>query len=296
MTGNCVKPPIFEYVAAESIDQAVGLLAAGAGAAKVLAGGQSLTPMLNFRLLDPELLIDVSRIPALAEISERDGFLSVGACARHRDILDSELVARRFPIIPAAIRHVAHMAIRNRGTIGGSIAHADPAAEAPLLAVLLDAELEIAGPAGRRLSPAAAFFLGPLFTDLAEDELLVAIRFPYASAGAGWGFHETARRAGDFALAGAGAALDVRDGAIASVRLAVMGVDDTPRRLQAAEELLVGAAWDASARAAVLDAVRAGIAPTNDLQASADYRRHLAGVMAGRALDDAWSRATGSAG
>ncbi len=286
-----MKPPAFDYAAPETIAEAVQLLAAHPGEAKLIAGGQSLMPMLNFRLLDPALLVDISRARGLDDIKTNANGVMVGAGVRHHALMRSNDVAQRLPIIAHTMQYVAHMAIRNRGTIGGSLAHGDPAAELPLLAVLLDADLHITGPAGDRTARAADFFLAPLTTDLGEDEILTAVAFANQPTDGGWGFEEIARRSGDFALAGAGAVLTIQHGVIADVRLAMMGVDETPRRLPGVEAMLLGRAWDANARATVTRQVRELINPMSDLQASADYRRHLAGVVAGRALDTAWNRA-----
>lgn len=283
-----MKPPPFDYVAAQSIEDAVERLAAADGAAKVLAGGQSLMPMLNFRLLAPDLLVDIGRIESLRVIEAAPGGVLIGAGARHREIAENPLLRDRFPILREAMAHVAHMAIRNRGTVGGSLAHADPAAEWPMLAVLLDAVLTVVGPKGAREIAAADFFEAPLTTALEEDELLTAIFLPELPQGAGMGFVETARRAGDFALAGAGALLAVEDGVIAGARLAMLGVHDMPLRAEAAETTLVGKLYDDAARDLAAEAAAAAVSPMDDLHASADFRRHLAGVMAARALDQAW--------
>lgn len=269
------------------------MLARHEGAAKLIAGGQSLMPMLNFRLLAPDVLVDISRLPGLEHIAVHATGLEIGAGVRHCNLMTSPVVVARFPVLAYAMSHVAHRAIRNRGTIGGSLAHGDAAAELPFLMALLGAELAIISPKGERRIAAASFFLAPLTTDLADDEMIVAVHVPYLPDGAGWGFHEVARRSGDFALAGAAAILTMRGDVIAEARLAVLGVDETSRRLPAIEALLIGQAWDESARAAVIQQTRADVHPTSDLQASADYRRHLAGVMAARALDDAWRRAQG---
>jgi len=277
-----VKPPAFNYVRAESVEHAVSLLAAGDGDAKLIAGGQSLMPMLNFRLLAPEILIDISRLDDLRQIGETDGGVTIGAGVRHCQLLESALIADRFPVIPAAMTHVAHLAIRNRGTIGGSICHADPAAELPMLMLLLNAAISAAGPNGTRAIPAQDFFEFSLTTCLEEDEMVTAIHLPSLPGGAGWGFTEVARRHGDFALAGAAAIIAGSD-----VRLAVMGVHETPLRVPEAEEIIAGegAIDDAIA------AIRAAIEPNDDLQASADYRRHLVGVLAGRVIRQAMERA-----
>ena len=290
-----MKPPEFEYVLADSVDAAVAALAAADGDAKVLAGGQSLVPMLNFRLLRPAILVDINRIPGLAFIEEGEAEIRVGALTRHHQLETSPVIAKHFPVLSDAMTHVAHLAIRNRGTIGGSLSHADPAAELPMLALLLDATLTIASPSGRRTVAAKDFFLGALSADLAPDELVTEIVFPRLPAGSGWGFEEVARRHGDFALAAVAATVTVSDGTIAQARIAMTGVDETPKRAGEAEAMLTGRTLDAALLDDVIDAVRGGVTPNTDLHASTDYRRHLVGVLAGRAVSAAWRRAGGSA-
>ena len=292
-----MKPPPFDYARAESVDEAVALLARHDGGAKLLAGGQSLVPMLNFRLVHPSLLVDVNRIPGLAAIEEGDGALRIGALARHRQLEVSAAVARRFPVLRAAVRHVAHLAIRNRGTLGGSLAHADPAAELPMMALLLDATMEVSGPAGPRRIAAGEFFRSALATALGDAEMLVRIELPFLPAATGWGFEEVARRAGDFALAAAAATLTPgADGNVAEARIAVMGAHDTPLRVPAAEALLAGEPPDGEAVRAAARAARDAVEPYDDLHASADLRRHLVEVLARRALEAAARRAREGAG
>ena len=283
-----MKPPPFDHARAESVEEAVSLLARREGGAKLLAGGQSLVPMLNFRLVHPSLLVDVNCIPGLAGIEEGDGALRIGALARHRQLEVSAAVAERFPVLRAAVRHVAHLAVRNRGTLGGSLAHADPAAELPMMALLLDATIEIAGPAGTRRLAASEFFRSALATDLGEAEMLTRVELPFLPPGTGWGFEEVARRAGDFALAAAAATLTLgADGKVAEARLAVMGAHDTPLRIAAAEALLSGETLDRDAMEAAAQAAREAVEPYDDLHASAGFRRHLVVVLARRALESA---------
>ncbi len=293
--GDRMKPPPFEYAAAAAVEEAVGLLAEHDGDAKIIAGGQSLVPMLNFRLLGPALLIDINRIAGLGAIEDTGGGLRSGALARHRVLETSRLVARRFPVLGAAIAQDAHLAIRNRGTIGGSLAHADPAAELPAMAVLLDARIEAEGPSGARSIAAGDFFVGPLSTALAEAELVTAIEFPALPPGTGWGFEEFARRSGDFAIAGAAATVTLAGGQVAEARIALMGLGDTPIRAGEAEAMLRNQRFDPDLVAAAAGAAREAVEPTDDLHASADFRRHLAGVLTGRAVAAAWRRAPGDA-
>jgi CO/xanthine dehydrogenase FAD-binding subunit len=281
-----MKPATFDYIRATSVDEAVAALAAN-GEAKLLAGGQSLVPMLNFRLIDAPLFVDINGIESLSGIEETaDGGLRIGALTRHYALETSGAVHQRFPVLHEAMKHVAHLAIRNRGTIGGSLSHADPAAELPALSVLLDATIVTASPTGGRKIAARDFFVAPLTTVLAPDEIVIAVDLPGLPEGAGWGFEEFAQRRGDFAVAGA-AAIIVRDGdAVTEARIALMGVHDTPLRAIAAEQALIAGGIDAAAAAAQREAE-----PTNDLHGSAEYRRHLVGVLTRRALAAAFERA-----
>jgi len=289
-----MKPPPFEYLRPQTLDDAVRALQAAAGEAKIIAGGQSLIPMLNFRLLNPGILIDISRIAGLDYVRPgADGGLDIGALTRHHTLETSDEVKLRFPVLHAAMQHVAHLAIRNRGTIGGSITHADPAAELPLMMVLLDAQIRAVSPRGERTLEAQDFFVGALTSAVDEDEIVTGISLPPLPRGAGWAFEEVARRSGDFALAAVGVVLHVEAGKIAEARLGVMGVGDTPLRMFEAETILFGQACDETTIDEAVDSVRATVEPATDLHASADYRRHLVGVLARRALKDAWRRATG---
>jgi carbon-monoxide dehydrogenase medium subunit len=290
-----MKPPVFDYVAATSVEAAIAALTASGGDGKILAGGQSLMPMLNFRLLRPAVLVDINGIADLAFIEETPDSVHVGALTRHYTIETSPVIARNFPVVAQAMTHVAHLAIRNRGTIGGSLSHADPAAELPMLALLLDAELHIASAAGQRAVAARDFFRDALTVDLGGAEILTEIVLPKLPPRTGWGFEEVARRHGDFALAAVAATLTVSNGKISGARIALTGVGPVPLRAAAAEALLIGRALDAALTAQTIDAVRAAIEPETDLHASSDYRRHLAGVLTGRALAAAWRRANADA-
>ena len=276
-----MKPPAFEYLAPRTLEQAVAALADGE--AKVIAGGQSLVPMLNFRLLAPSVLVDITRIPDLDFVVEDGGGgLRIGALTRHHTLETSDLVRERFPVLHAAMAHVAHLAIRNRGTIGGSLCHGDPAAELPGLALLLNAQLKTT----QRIIPAVEFFESALSTVLADDEILTEIHLPALPPRTGWGFEEFARRSGDFALTAVGATVSLSDGQVAEARIVVIGAHDTPLRLSAAEALLTDYSSIAAAAAA-----QEQVSPNDDLHGSADYRRHLVGVLTRRALTAAWRRA-----
>jgi CO/xanthine dehydrogenase FAD-binding subunit len=249
--------------------------------------------MLNFRLLRPSILIDINRIPGLGAIAEEENVIRVGALVRHHQLETSPVIARHLPVLSQAMTHVAHLAIRNRGTIGGSLSHADPAAELPMMALLLDAGLDVTSATGRRTVAARDFFLGALTVDLAADELVTEIVFPKLPPRTGWGFQEVARRGGDFALAAAAATLTVTAGQVTGARVAVIGAGETARRAAETEALLIGRALEPVLLDAATKAARAGIEPNTDLQASADYRRHLVGVLVGRVLTAAWRRARG---
>jgi CO/xanthine dehydrogenase FAD-binding subunit len=290
-----MKPPAFDYIAADSIAMAVAALAAAGDDAKIIAGGQSLVPMLNFRMLRPSILVDINRIAGLDVIEETSGAIRIGALTRHYQLETSPLIARHLPVLSCAMTHVAHLAIRNRGTIGGSLAHGDPAAELPMMALLLDAELRVASASGERKVAARDFFLGALTVDLAPGEILTGIVLPKLPPRTGWGFEEVARRHGDFALAAVAATLTVSGGAIEQARIALTGVGPTALRATEAEGLLIGHALEPDLTHRVIEAVRATIEPETDLHASSDYRRHLAGVLTGRAFAAALRRANESA-
>jgi aerobic carbon-monoxide dehydrogenase medium subunit len=286
-----VKPPKFDYHAPRTVDEAVALLARYGGDAKPLAGGQSLVPLLNFRLARPAALIDLNRIAALAGIRETDGQVAFGAMTRQRAVEFSPVVARRLPLLAEATRWVGHLPIRSRGTIGGSIAHADPSAEYPAVLTALGGTVVARGPKGERVLTSAELFETYLTTTLGPDEMLTEVRLPAMPAGAGWAFEEFARRHGDFAIVGIAAAL-WRDGGRWTARLATAGAGPVPVRLRGAEEIIArdgvgdGAVAAAAARAAEL------VQPDGDIHASADYRRNLTRVLTARALKKAIGRAT----
>ena len=279
-----MKPAKFDYHAPTSLDEAVALLQRYGGDAKILAGGQSLMPLLNFRLSRPAALVDLNRIASLAYIREENGQVRLGAMTRQRTIEFSPVVARRLPLLSEATKWVGHLPIRTRGTIGGSIAHADPSAEYPAVLTALEGEVVARGPKGERVVKAKDLFLTYLTTSLESDEVLSEIRLPVMPMGAGFALEEFARRHGDFAIV-AIAAMVVRDAArCKQARLATAGAGPVPVRLRAAEEILerdgvTDAAIDAAARrAAEL------VSPDSDIHASADYRRHLTMVLTRRAL------------
>lgn len=287
-----MKPPKFRYLRAASLDEA--LEAMQVPDAKLLAGGQSLMPMLNFRLLRPSLLVDINRIAALAELGETPaGGLKIGALVRHHRIETSPLVRSRFPVLAEAASHIGHLAIRNRGTIGGSLSHADPAAELPLMCLLLDATLTVRSKAGTRTARAQEHIAGALSTTLAADEILTGIELPPLPTGAGWGFEEFARRTGDFALAAAGVLIEARGGRVENARIAVSAGAEGPQRVAAAEAALRGTGCDARALDAAAQAVRDAVHPNTDLHASAPLRHRMLEELLRRACGAAWRRANG---
>ena len=286
-----MKPPPFQYFAADSVDAAVQTLADSCGDGKIIAGGQSLLPMLNFRLLQPSVLIDINRIPDLAYVRDDGDEVRIGPLTRHHTLETSDVVAAQFPVLHEAMGYVAHLAIRNRGTIGGSLSHADPAAELPMMSLLLDARFEVQSLSGRRTIEASEFFLGALTTALEDGEMLVEVRLPKLRKGTGWAFEEVARRSGDFALASVAVTLNNAGGKISDVRIGMMGVGETPMRATEAERLLAGQHYSAAVVAAAVEAIRAAVEPNTDLHASSAYRRHLVGILAQRAIAKAWDRA-----
>ncbi|HXJ77636.1 MAG TPA: xanthine dehydrogenase family protein subunit M [Candidatus Methylomirabilis sp.] len=279
-----MKPPVFDYHAPATVDEAIALLTRYGGEAKLLAGGQSLMPLLNFRLSRPAALVDLNPIASLAYIREDQGEIRFGAMTRQRTIEFSDVVRQRLPLLTEATALVAHLPIRTRGTIGGSLAHADPSAEYPAVLTALEGSVVVRGPRGERRLGSADLFQSYLTTNLQPDEVIVEVRLPAMAAGAGFAFEEFSRRHGDFALVGVAAML-VGDGErCRTARLATAGAGPVPVRLRSAEEILERdglseAALDAAARrAAEL------VEPDSDIHASAAYRKNLTRVLTGRAL------------
>ncbi len=285
-----MKPAPFDYACPATLDEALALLAGRAGEARPIAGGQSLMPLLAFRLAAPALLVDLRKIAGLDRILIDDEGVALGARVRWRDVEHEPRLRTAHPLLVAAVGHVAHYQIRNRGTVGGSLAHADPAAELPGIAVTCDAVITTAGPTGRRRIPAGDFFLGPLTTALAPAEIITEIRMPAWPAGRRWGFEEFARRRGDFALAGIGAFWDEDEGErVRNAHLGVIGACRRPHRLGVAEAILNGRALDETAIAEAARAAAAAVEPPEDLHASAAYRRALVATLLKRALQRAAS-------
>ncbi len=280
-----MKPPRFEYAAPSSVAEAVSLLARSGGGAKPISGGQSLMPLLAFRLAAPEILVDLKRIPGLDKIEIGQSGVTLGAKVRWVDIEKDARLAAAHPLLAEAIRHVAHYQIRNRGTVGGSVAHADPAAEMPGIAAACDAEIVAVGSKGERRIKAADFFLGPLQTTLEADEIITAVHLPAWPKGRRWGFLEFSRRKGDFAMAGVAVFYDPDSaGKATNAHIGVIGMGDKPRRLAKAEAALNGKSVDAGIIAAVAKAASAEVDPSGDIHASPEYRRALLGTLLERAL------------
>jgi len=285
-----MKPAPFDYHAPRQIKEAAELLATLPNA-KILAGGQSLVPMMNFRYVIADHLVDLGGLQELRGITVADGRLRIGAMTRQRDLEFSTDIAKHCPLMSEALRHVGHRQTRNRGTIGGSLAHADPAAELPAICAAYDATIHVTSVRGVREIAFRDFAAGFMTTALQPDEMIAAIELPIWPAGHGNGFHEFARRHGDFALAGAAALLDIGpDNVVRKAALTLFGVTASPLRVDAAEARLTGQSLDANAiRTAAASAWL--IEPISDIHASGEYRRHLAQVLSLRALNDAARRA-----
>jgi len=287
-----MKPSIFGYQAPTTLEAAIALLA-GDTDAVVLAGGQTLLPAMNFRAANPTLLVDIQHIDALRGIEIGAGGIVVKAMVRHREFELDEQVLRVNPLIAEAMQHVAHVPIRNRGTVVGSLCHADPSAEMPLILMLLDGSVLAQGPSGRREIAAEDFFQSFLTTARHADEIVVEARFPVLAPGAGWAFEEVTRRHGDYAVVGVGCTLG-RDGEgrAKEVRLAACGIADTPVRLRDAENILDGSALDEADLAAAVAASLAAVTQPDEMTVSASYRRRALGTLIRRTVMTAASRAT----
>ncbi|MFJ8196668.1 FAD binding domain-containing protein [Streptomyces sp. NPDC096152] len=275
-------PPAFDYTRPATVDEAVRALAGAGEEAKVLAGGQSLLPLLRLRLAFPELVVDVGRIPELRGVREEGGTLVVGALTTHHDVVRDPLVRRYAGLLAAATGTVADPAVRHRGTLGGSLAHADPAGDLPAVLLALDGELVAVGPGGRRTIPAREFFVDYLQSSLAPDELLVEVRVPKTD---GWGFHyeKFHRVAQSWAIVGVAALVRRENGRVAEARLGLTNMGATPLRAAAAEDALTGAG-DPGDVARAAESAAEGTRPSRDASASPEYRAHLARVLTRRAV------------
>ena len=279
-----MKLPAFDYACPTSLGEAVALLASREDA-KPLAGGQSLVPMMAFRVASPALLVDLRKLPDLNRITIDSRGVHLGAMVRWRDIEDDQRLRTAHPLLTAAIAHVAHYQIRNRGTVGGSLAHADPAAEMPGIALTCDAEITVVGSGGSRMIPASDFFISALTTALAPDEILVEVSLPAWPAERRWGFQEFSRRRGDFAMAAIALFYDTdSDGTANNAHVGAIGVGDTPLRLTAVEAAIDGRKVDAAVIADAATAASESVDPPDDIHASGAYRRSLTGTLTERAL------------
>jgi CO/xanthine dehydrogenase FAD-binding subunit len=288
-----MKPAPFKYVAASSLDHALSLKAEYGDEARFLAGGQSLIPTMNFRLARPSVLIDINGLDDLAGVDrvDREG-IRVGALTRYRDLERDSNFLLSYPLFADVLPHIAHPQIRNRGTIGGNLSHADPASELPALAVAMEARMRLKSSAGEREVAASDFFQGLLTTDIQVDEMLVEIAFPAPKEHTGTCFMEVARRRGDFALAGVAAIVTLDKGQRCSkARLALCGVGETPVDASDALSCLVGQPCTEKAVDAAAVQVREMIEPSGNVHGSADYQRHVAGILAQRAIGGAFQRA-----
>ena len=282
-----MKPAKFEYHVPASVEEALQILARYQGEARVLAGGQSLVPMMNFRLATPAAIVDLNCVAGLAEIGAADGVVTIGAMVRQRRIEFAPMIAEKLPLLSAATRWIGHLPTRTRGTIGGSIAHADPAAEIPMILQVLEGEVVVRGPQGERRIAASDLFLAPLTTSLAADEIITEVRFPAMPAGACHAIEEFARRKGDFAIAAISVML-VRDGERCTMaRLATAGIGPVTVRLRDAEAILEERGLGDAAIVSAAEKAAELVEPMSDQHGSADYRRHLTGVLTRRAVHKA---------
>ena len=286
-----MKPPPFAYECPTEVAEAVALLATHGADARPLAGGQSLVPLLNFRLARPAVLVDLNRIAALGQVAVEEGTLRIGAMARQAAVEADPAIARGWPLLTEVIGHIAHPQIRNRGTIGGSLAHNDPAAELPAVTLALDAQMTVQGPEGARTIQAADFFAGTMETALAPDELLTEIRVPALPDGTGWSFQEAARRQGDFALVAVAVLLRSSGGAGGiDARVVVTGTGEGPARMPEAEATLAERGTDGDACEAAGNAAAQASEPADDPHAPAWYRKKLVAALTRRACREAVAR------
>ena len=287
-----MKPAKFTYACPRSVEEALALLAEGGEGAKLLAGGQSLVPLLNLRMAQVDSLIDLNQLTDLSFIKRENGTLRVGALTRHRQLEVSDEARAAQPLLSRVAAEVGHLAIRNRGTIGGSLVHADPAAEWPLVAVALDAQLVLRSQGGTRTIAAREFFLAPLTTAIEPQELLCEVRFPVASGRTVWGFQELCRRPGDFAIAAVACQLTLdQNGACTAASLAVGGAHSTPLLIAEIEKAVKGNRGEEGAIKEAAEIAAAAVEPPADVHGSAEFRRRMVKVMTARALREAWNRA-----
>jgi 2-furoyl-CoA dehydrogenase FAD binding subunit len=287
-----MKPAPFNYFAPESLKEAITLLERNHGTSKIIAGGQSLLPLMNMRLATPETLIDLRNIDGMKQIREVNGFLEIGALVTHQRILTSTLVQEKCPLLAEAAGHIAHRQVRNRGTIGGSVAHADPAAEFPTVVTALDADIKIEGPGGEQWLKPAEFFLGFMMTTLQPTDILTALRVPVSPPRCGWSVQELARKENFFAIAGAVCLLQLSQNRVVDVHLGIMGCSPAPLKPLQAEETIRGQELTDDLLAKVADLISEQVEPESDLHGTKAYRRAMAGVVTKRALKEAHHRAS----
>jgi CO/xanthine dehydrogenase FAD-binding subunit len=284
-----MKPAKFTYACPRSVEEALALLAQGGEDAKLLAGGQSLVPLLNLRMAQVSALIDVNRLTELSFIKRGTDTLRVGALTRHRQLEVSDEARALQPLLPRAAAEVGHLAIRNRGTIGGSLVHADPAAEWPLVAITLDAQLVLRSQNGTRTIAARDFFLAPLTTAIASDEMLCEVRFPVATQRTTWGFQELCRRPGDFALVAVACQLTLdQNGTCTAASVAVGGAHSTPLFIAEAERVLKSSRGEDEAVRQAAEIAATAVEPPSDIHASAEFRQRMVRVLTTRVLKEAW--------
>jgi aerobic carbon-monoxide dehydrogenase medium subunit len=283
-------PSTFEYHAPGTLSEAVGLLAQFGSNAKVLAGGHSLLPMMKLRFAAPDHLIDLNRIDAMRGIREDGSVIKIGAMTLERDLIDSPLIQKKLPLYPEAVRQISDPQVRNRGTIGGDLAHGDPANDHPALAIALDANLIVEGPKGRRSVKAENFFRGIYMTDLAEDEILTAIHVAPLPLGTGWAYEKLKRKAGDWATAAAAVVMRQDAGKVSWIRIALTNLAPTALRAQSAEQALLGKPLSEATLNDAMDRAKAICDPSGDLRGDAEYKTAMAGEMVRRAVERAAAR------
>lgn len=283
-------PPSFDYHAPGSIGEAVGLLAQFGDEAKILAGGHSLLPMMKLRFAEPATLIDLNRIAALRGVTEEGGRIRIGAMTTENQLIASQLLRDKLPLLPEAARQIADPQVRNRGTIGGDIAHGDPGNDHPALSIAVEAHFVLEGPGGRRTVPADGFFLGTYMTLLEENEVMVEIRVPAFPQGTGWAYEKLKRKTGDWATAGCAVVMRKSGNTVSHIRIALTNVAPTALRAEAAEAALLGKGFTPETVQAAADAAVAICEPAEDLRGDAEYKTAMAGQMVKRALNAAWAR------
>ena len=285
-----MKPAGFAYFAPRNLQEAIALLREYGDEAKLLAGGQSLVALMNLRLARPAVLVDLNRVDELAFVEPGEGSVRIGAMTRHHLVENSPQIMEVSPLLSYAAGYIGYRAIRHRGTLGGSLAHADPASELPCVAVTQDAEIHVVGPGGKRTVRADEFFVDHMTTALAADEIVSSVRFPEIDPDSGWGFREFARKVGDFAIVMVAAVVGTTNDSVVSAQIGIGGVEATPRRVAEAEEALVGSSGREVPIKAAAEAAAEAVSPLSDIHGSAKFRRQLVRTLTRRALEDAVGR------